>query len=336
MSGLQRMAGAAAAAAGPVVAVDTDDIGVPDRFGWWHDMVDHDVMPVEIRSPHAHRFQGRVESVGLPYGQVAAFDFSPMTARRSPSHIRRQDPEDHFLVLVRDGAVRLEQQRGVACLGPGGMALFSTSYPLTCDFLGGGGPHRLTLLRLPRTVLPLPGGRADHMLAEPLPASSGSGALLGPYLTSLPAAARTSGPAELARLGTIGVDLAGSLLAARYGDPDALPAETRRTALLARINVFIDHHLPDPALDPTAVAARHHISVRTLHQLFQGEPESVAATIRRRRLERCHADLTDPRLRHRTIAETALRWGFERPADFSRAFRRAYGVSPSEVRAGLR
>ncbi|MFI5571894.1 hypothetical protein ACIA6T_32055 [Streptomyces sp. NPDC051740] len=201
--------------AGPVVTVDTDDIGVPDRFDWGHDMVDREVMPVSIRSPHAHRFQGRVESVGFPCSQVAAFGFSPMVAWCSPAHIRRQDPEDHFLVLVREGAARLEQERGVACLGPGGMALFSTSHPPACDFLDKSGPLRLPLLRLPRAVLPLPDGRADRMLAEPLPDGSGSGALLGPYLASLPAAARTSGPAELARLGTIGVDLAGSLLAVR-------------------------------------------------------------------------------------------------------------------------
>ncbi|MEU5140353.1 hypothetical protein [Streptomyces sp. NPDC021139] len=42
-----------------------------------------------------------------------------------------------------------------------------------------------------------------------------------------------------------------------------------------------------------------------LEHLFQSEPESVAATIRRRRPERCHADLTEPRLRHRTIGETS-------------------------------
>lgn len=330
------MAPPAATAAGPVVRVNTDDIGVPDRFGWWHDMVDREVMPVSIRSAHTHRFQGRVESVELPHCQVATFAFPPMAAGRSPALIRRRDPEEVFLLLVRGGAVRLEQERGVACLGRGGMALFSTSHPLTCDFLDKGGPLRLTLLRLPRAALPLPAGRAERMLAEPLPGDSGSGALLGPYLTSLPAAARTSGPAELARLGTIGVDLAASLLAARYGDQDSLPAATRRTTLRARINAYIDRHLTDPALGPKTVAAHHHISVRALHQLFQGEPESVAATIRHRRLERCHADLTDPRLHHRTIGEIALYWGFQHSADFSRAFRRAYGVSPSEVRAGLR
>ncbi|MCX5358172.1 helix-turn-helix domain-containing protein [Streptomyces sp. NBC_00124] len=335
MSSLREMTRQDATAAGPVVAVDTDDIVAPDRFGWWNDMVGHEVMPVAIQSPHANRFRGQVEAVGFPRSQVAAFDFSPLTARRSPAHIRRRDPEDYFLVLVRQSAIRLEQARNVVCLSSGDMALFSSSQPLTCDFLDRGGLVCLTLLRIPRALLPLADHRADRMLAERLPNKSGSGALLGTYLTSLPAAARGSGPVELARLGAIGVDLAGSLLAARYRDQDSLPAETRRTALLVRISAFIDHQLADPALDPAAIAAHHHISVRTLHQ-FQGEPESVAATIRRRRLERCRADLTEPHLRHRTIGDTALRWGFRHPADFSRAFRRAYGVSPGEVRAALR
>ncbi|WP_234314629.1 helix-turn-helix domain-containing protein [Streptomyces sp. NRRL F-5135] len=336
MPSLREMVRKDATAVGPVVAVDTDDIAVPDRFGWWNDMVGHEVMPVSTRSPHANRFRGWVEAVGLPHSQVAAFDFSPMTAQRSPAHIRRGDPEDYFLLLVRESVVRLEQARGVACLGPGDMALLSSSKPLAFDFLDNGGPVRLTLLRLPRTLHPLAYGRADRLLAEPLPSKSGSGALLGPYLTSLPEAARTAGPAELARLCAIGADLAASLLAAGIGDQHSVPAEARRTALLARISAFIDHHLTDPLLDPAAIAAHHHISVRTLHHLFRGEPESVAATIRRRRLERCHADLTEPRLHHRTIGETALRWGFRHPADFSRAFRRTYGVSPSEVQATVR
>ncbi|WP_256117847.1 helix-turn-helix domain-containing protein [Streptomyces sp. MnatMP-M27] len=157
------------------------------------------------------------------------------------------------------------------------------------------------------------------------------------YLAQLPQAARTCGPAELARLGAIGVDLAATLLAVRLGVQDTLPTETRNAVLLARIKAFIDHHLGDPELCPSAIAAHHHISVRTLHLLFQSEPETVSAWIRRRRLEHCHADLTDPRLRRRSISAIAARWGFLRPADFSRAFRAAYGVAPRELRqAALR
>ncbi|MFD7689287.1 helix-turn-helix domain-containing protein [Streptomyces sp. NPDC059781] len=111
-----------------------------------------------------------------------------------------------------------------------------------------------------------------------------------------------------------------------------LPVESRRQVLLARIDAFITHNLSDPELSPATTAAHHHISVRLLHALFEEEPETVGATIRRRRLERTRADLADPRLRHRTIGEIALRWGFRHPADFSRAFRRAYGISPSDFR----
>ncbi|TGA92604.1 helix-turn-helix domain-containing protein [Streptomyces sp. MZ04] len=322
-----------AGSTGPVVTVDTDSIPVPDRFGWWKDMAGQAIMPVSLRSPYASDFKGRAETVQLPHSPSGTFTYSPMSAWRSPVQIRRQDPEDYFLVLVGGGSsIRLEQGRGIACLEAGEMALFSTSHPLAVEFVDKGRPCQSTQFRLPRTVLPLAGGRADGLLAEPLSTRSGSGALLVPYLKGLADAVRDCGPAELARIGAIGVDLAASLLAAHLGDEDGLPVETRQAALLARINAFIDHNLPDPELRPAAVAAHHHISVRTLHQLFRSEPESVSATIRRRRLEHCRADLTDPGLRRLPIGEIAARWGFRHPADFSRTFRHAYGVPPSEIR----
>ncbi len=41
-----------------------------------------------------------------------------------------------------------------------------------------------------------------------------------------------------------------------------------------------------PQLSPAAVAAAHHISLRSLHQLFHDEGLTVAGWIRQRRLER--------------------------------------------------
>jgi AraC-like DNA-binding protein len=37
-------------------------------------------------------------------------------------------------------------------------------------------------------------------------------------------------------------------------------------------------------------------------------------------------------MRQRPISAIAARWGFLRPADFSRAFRAAYGMTPRELR----
>nr|WP_243274742.1 helix-turn-helix domain-containing protein [Streptomyces albus] len=59
---------------------------------------------------------------------------------------------------------------------------------------------------------------------------------------------------------------------------------------------------------------------------------TVAAWIRRQRLEHCRRDLADPRLRDRPIHAIAARWGFPRPGDFTRAFRAAYGIPPRDYR----
>ncbi|MFH8468357.1 helix-turn-helix transcriptional regulator [Streptomyces sp. NPDC017991] len=94
----------------------------------------------------------------------------------------------------------------------------------------------------------------------------------------------------------------------------------------------MEANLADPGLGPATVAAHHHISVRLLHLLFHDEPDTVGATIRWLRLERSRADLANPGLGHCRIGEIAERWGFRNQADYSRAFRRAYGMPPSDFR----
>jgi AraC-like DNA-binding protein len=50
------------------------------------------------------------------------------------------------------------------------------------------------------------------------------------------------------------------------------------------------------------------------------------------RVERCRADLTDPRLEGMPVHAIGARWGFRSPADFSRAFRAAHGIPPGDYR----
>ena len=66
----------------------------------------------------------------------------------------------------------------------------------------------------------------------------------------------------------------------------------RTSGCANRIAGYIEARLADPALSPPGIAAAHHISVRRLHKLFEDQPLTVAALIRRRRLERCRAELT--------------------------------------------
>ncbi|MFH8838627.1 helix-turn-helix domain-containing protein [Streptomyces sp. NPDC017868] len=313
-------------------SVSTTNFSARDGFEWWAQMIDEAVMRVSITSPYVERFQATTTAVELGDTDLATFAFSPLSARRDAAQIRRGDPEDYFLFLVHGSSIGMEQRRNNSLLRVGDLAVFDSSHPLSSEFRDEGRLPEVSLLRLPRARIPLPQDRMDRLLSTALPSRTGSGALLVSYLNGLRAQAGGCDAAELRRLGGVASDLVAAFLSAAGDSPVPLPAETRQQVLRARIRAFVDHNLSDPGLGPAVVAAHHHISVRLLHLLFREEPETIGATIRRLRLERSRADLADPRLGHRTIGEIASRWGFRHQADFSRAFRRAYGMAPSDFR----
>lgn len=87
--------------------------------------------------------------------------------------------------------------------------------------------------------------------------------------------------------------------------------------------------LGDEHLNPATLAQAMNISRSTLYRLFADEDDGIARYILRRRLEHCAAELEAAAHQNRSITDIAFRWGFSDVSQFSRAFRRAYGVSPT-------
>ena len=105
-----------------------------------------------------------------------------------------------------------------------------------------------------------------------------------------------------------------------------------RSERLRQAKAYIEWHIGDPLLNPERVAAACEISVRALHYLFSGSGQSVSDYIWERRLQRCREALQLPAERHRTVTEIALAAGFNSMSHFSAAFRRRFGVTPSDAR----
>ncbi|MFJ5546572.1 helix-turn-helix domain-containing protein [Streptomyces sp. NPDC093225] len=322
--------------------MSTDPLPATDRFEWFTDLVARELIPVGLRSQEPVAFQAEAAALDLGAVRVSRFSHTALVSRRTPAHIRRGDPEQYQLALVRRNPMWINQNRGESGLLDGDLVLWDTSRPQEAGAMEGARRSYSIILQMPRTALPLPGDKVDRLLAHRISGRHGMGALLADFMNSLTRHAPDCGPAELGRLGTVAVDLAAACLAQQLDAADELPPETRNRALLKRIDSFIDHHLADPDLDPAAIAARHNISVRTLHQLFRdrarrepGGPgsESVAAAVRSRRLERCRADLARPELADRPVHAIAAHWGLPNAAAFSRSFRAAYGQTPTEFRA---
>ncbi|MFD9724162.1 helix-turn-helix domain-containing protein [Streptomyces sp. NPDC059072] len=314
-------------------------VPVAERFEWFSDVVASALIPTAIVSERHADFHAEASTLALGGTRLSTFSHSPLHSRRTPALIRRGDPEQYQLALITGGRWWMAHNGADEEFGVGDMILWDTSRPQETIAHPGHGPSGSVIVHLPKGVLPLRPCRVDRLLGRRIAADSGTAAVLARFVASLAEHAPACTPRELAELGDAAADLAAACFAHRLDVYGELPVETRTRALRERVDAFIEHHLGDPGLTPGTIAAAHGLSVRALHALFRSAgDETVAASIRRRRLERCRTDLTRPALASRPVHEIATRWSFPNAASFSRAFREAYGTSPSEYRrvAGAR
>ena len=102
--------------------------------------------------------------------------------------------------------------------------------------------------------------------------------------------------------------------------------------LFQRARRYVEAHFGDAELSPQRMCRELGVSRATLYRMFEAR-DGVAAYIQARRLARVHRLLSDSR-DGRGIAEIAYEHGFASAAHFTRAFRRAFDATPSEVRSG--
>ncbi|MFJ9446204.1 helix-turn-helix domain-containing protein [Kitasatospora sp. NPDC101235] len=312
----------------------TEDLEPSDRFEYWRNQLSGMSAPFEASTEHAADFRAELRILTLGELRLWGMETPSSTIRRPSRLIRSSDPEFYLLSLPFTGPAARDDGRGE--WHPQELVLHDSTRPTFLRVSTEDPRQRIrgAWLTVPRQALPIPPDRIRTLIARRMPGNAGMGALLVQLLTGIAADTGAYRTGDAPRLGTAALDLVSALLAHHLDAEDAVPPESRRRALTQRIRAFIRAHLHEPDLSPGAVAAAHHISVSYLHRLFEGEEETVAAWIRRQRLERARRDLADPALAATPVHVIAARCGFPRAADFSRAFRGAYGLPPRDFRHG--
>jgi AraC-like DNA-binding protein len=274
----------------------------------------------------------RVEVRSLDLGMVrivcSSGDRLAGEVHRTPRLIRGSDPDMCKIDLQLSGRTVIDQEDRQAELGPGGFSFVDLSRP--CHLVGRLGG--VAAVMFPRSLLPLRYRDTKQLAGVTFDPQEANSALVGVLVGEVTSRLDEDSALAGARIGAAILDLIIAALSVRLDRVDAIPADTRLRVLGWQVKRYIEEHLADPQLTPGQIAAAHHISLRYLYRVFEAEHATVGSWIRGRRLDHCRRDLTDPALAGRPVSAIGARWGFVDATHFARAFRTAYGVTPSDYR----
>ncbi|MGW6541222.1 helix-turn-helix domain-containing protein, partial [Streptomyces sp. NPDC055051] len=283
--------------------------------------------PAEVTPRGEGPFDGRITTYRLACLQVSTVEADAERVSRTPALIGGSPRALVAVAVQMSGTATFVQDGRRAEVGEGDLLVYDTSRPYSFDR-----PRRFAtrVFQVPRRALGASDSAIRQATGSVVGTADGFGAILLPFLTNMASSADGHPPAVANRLAGMVVELFDTLIAeqAHDGSEDA----DAPSHLVRRARDHIDRNLRDPDLYPEGVARALGISVRYLHRLFEGEGTTVGQLIRQRRLEECGRELARRSRTAPAVSAVAQKWGFVSPAHFSRAFRTAYGVSPSEWR----
>ncbi|THC43156.1 helix-turn-helix domain-containing protein [Streptomyces sp. A1499] len=315
-----------------VTEFTTDVVEAPERFALWEEATSQSHMRNRLYSENHEDFLAKMRVLELGQVTASVLAYSHLEIARTAKQIRQADPDVYLVNYFLGGEGVISYDGRDTTLRTGDLVVLDSSRPYRGEVRAVVDKWSHATVQIPRALLPLPRKTAQGLFAAPINGNRGMGGVFTRWLTDLNARAKEFTAADAPTLASVTLDLLASVVARRLEAEESLTPETRKTALRARINAFVEQHLDDPAMTPQAVADAHHISLRHLQQLLAENDTSPAAWIRHRRLERCRLDLVNPLLIARPVRAIAERWGFTNPAHFSRLFRATYGAPPQDYR----
>lgn len=289
------------------------------------------VAEVEIERSFENKFSSLV--IGDHFGAAFFVGVSsdPVRILRSEACILSDEKSYYFFTFVTKGRGELRHNGRYCALTPMQFGFGDMALPHSASFLR---HSRRLLVCVPRADLDVRCADIGKNLGTGIEAASGIGRIATRYFADLFNERNFLDHNGKAAAMEAGIELLLSALRPKKSERGSTElTELSRTAVvLARARSVISANLRDPCLSPALIARLSGISVRYLHRLFETTGESVTSWVRRQRLDRCYADLIDPRLHKTTIIEIAFSWGFNEPSHFSRVFVEQFGMTARDLR----
>jgi AraC family transcriptional activator of tynA and feaB len=251
---------------------------------------------------------------------------SPVGLEFRARHIDRNAREMVVIGLGIDGVGYQEQYDRGARMTAGDISFLSRNRPFVA---GTQSNYEEVRLAVPREAFEAQVGRIDALAGRSIgarPATAEVRACLKALAASV--AWMTESEAQVAVEGAL--HLLGSLVGDAAGQPDM---DVSQAAVASLAHAHIARRMHDPDLDPGEIHAKLGISRTSLYRAF-AESGGIAAAIRDARLDLARRRLESPRDATMKIATIAYTCGFTDIPTFNRGFRKRFGLSPRDLRAG--
>ena len=193
---------------------------------------------------------------------------------------------------------------------------------------------RVDLIGLDLARLPALAGAGVSGLMRPVPRANRGLQVLAHYGALLLRGLFPLNSADLQDLAVSHVhDLIGIMMKDRSA-PRALNTTDKRTGRLAAIKADIEIRLERRDLTLYMIARLYGVTPRAIQKAFESEARSFSEYVLERRLERAWLRLMSAEESGLSISGVAFEVGFGDLSYFNRSFRKRFGRSPSQVKAG--
>ena len=251
---------------------------------------------------------------------IARLLSSPVRYARSAARIAADEVDHLYINLHLDGHLVADCGAGPLSGGSGSLLVVDLRHPCWMDV----GDIDQIAVAIPRRLL----SRLRPFEAHGLMITGGLADLLGRSLCAVTDSLADLDAAHGPVVERMIVDQVCDTLLQALQAGDA--GRSRDALLVSRVRTLMDDHLSEP-LDAAAICAALGVSRSSLYRAFEGRG-GVLRDLQRRRLRRVRAHL-ETAGETRSIAVLAELTGFADKAHLTRAFKREFGVTPSQVRA---
>ncbi|MCY9876928.1 helix-turn-helix domain-containing protein [Vibrio natriegens] len=299
----------------------TKAVAESQSFNYWNEVVLKHCLLADSNLLDDSPFNGKLQFSKFGLLDICTFDSSDHIWFRNANHVRQSPHDDMWLGFFQKGHGQIEQEGRKADIHRGDLVLYDSAKAFKFSF-GGNSNH---LVRIPRSLLNKTLPNVGRLTAQVInPNRPGVVPLREMLLQATEGLGGVNDSGLEDRFSQSIVDL----LTLSLEIPDIKQTGVE-SDLYCRAMNYIQAHLSDPDLNLEKLAKIHHVSVRTMIRAFNRHQKTPVSTIWQERLKASRNAIE--RGNGKTVSEIAFEYGFNDFSHFSRAFRKAFSISPSEL-----